>query len=96
MGNKAVESSMHKSLNATKSIYPNIPHKEEKDLKNRKAQFHHENNFRLREYCAFVLPVKILRNFGRHVIALYKDQLCNWTKKPNFDHNSGDVITQEY
>ena len=36
MGNKAMESCMHKSLNTTKSIYPNIPHKEEKDLKNRK------------------------------------------------------------
>ena len=38
MGNnyKAVESSMHKSLNKTKIIYPNIQHKEEKDVKNRK------------------------------------------------------------
>ena len=36
MGNKAVESSMHKSLNKTKSIYSNIQHKEERNLKNRK------------------------------------------------------------
>ena len=32
MGNKAVESSMHKNLNTTKSVYPNIQHKEEKDV----------------------------------------------------------------
>ena len=104
MGNKAVESSMHKNLNTTKSVYPNIQHKEEKDVKTRIKRIVRWNiidsvspweQLSLENY-AFALPVKILRNFRRRVFAVYKDQLSTWTKKPNFDHNSEDVSTREY